>query len=66
MSAEETCAFGDGQNDLDMLLWARYPYVMENAPDSLKQASPRFMTAPPNTDTGVARVLRRELSGEYV
>ena len=61
VARSETCAFGDGQNDLDMLDWAAYPYVMGNAPDSVKQHSPRFMIAPPNTDLGVARVLEDEL-----
>ena len=63
---DETCAFGDGQNDVDMLLWARYPYVMENAPDSVKNHSPRFLSAPPNTACGVAQVLERELKGENI
>ncbi|MBO7385606.1 MAG: HAD family hydrolase [Clostridia bacterium] len=62
----ETCAFGDGQNDVDMLLWARYPYVMDNAPDSVKSFSPHFLSAPPNTACGVAQVLEKELKGESV
>ena len=59
----ETCAFGDGQNDLDMLDWAEYAYVMGNAPDNVKNHSPRFKLAPPNTELGVARVLEQELKG---
>ena len=61
VSKDETCAFGDGQNDLEMLLWAKYPYVMENASDSVKLASDRFMIAPPNSALGVARVLMEEI-----
>lgn len=61
VSPDETCAFGDGQNDLDMLLWAKYPFVMENAPDSVKHHFPRFVVCPPNTDMGVARTLMKEL-----
>ena len=62
VNREETCAFGDGQNDLDMLSWAQYPYVMGNAPDSVKLVSERFLIAPPNTEKGVAQVLEAELS----
>lgn len=61
VAPDETCAFGDGQNDLDMLMWARYPFVMENAPESVKTYSPRFVICPPNTDLGVARTLLKEL-----
>ncbi|MBQ3668900.1 MAG: HAD family hydrolase [Clostridia bacterium] len=61
---EETCAFGDGQNDIDMLMWAQYPYVMANAPESVKTHSPRFLAAPSNSDLGVARVLENELKAE--
>ena len=64
VSPEETCAFGDGQNDLDMLKWARFPYVMDNAPDSVKHYSDRFLSAPSNGDFGVARVLEEMLKGE--
>ena len=58
----ETCAFGDGQNDLDMLLWAQYPYVMENAPETVKRCSERFLRAPSNSEHGVAQVLEAELT----
>ena len=58
----ETCAFGDGQNDLDMLDWAQYAYVMGNAPENVKKHNTRFMIAPPNTALGVARTLEEELA----
>ena len=61
---EETCAFGDGQNDLDMLDWAAHPFVMENAPDGVKNHSPRFAIVPPNSDFGVARTLNKMLEEE--
>lgn len=54
---EESLAFGDGQNDLDMLLWAGQSYVMDNASDALKNASPKFRIAPSNAEQGVAQVL---------
>lgn len=50
-------AFGDGPNDVDMLNWAGTSYVMQNAPESVRAASPRFITAPSNARCGVARVL---------
>ncbi len=61
---EMTCAFGDGQNDLDMFDWAGCAFVMENAPESVKAHNPGFIVAPPNSDSGVARVLEAELKGE--
>jgi len=60
---EETCAFGDGMNDLEMLEWAAHPYVMDNASDALKSACDRFVIAPSNADKGVARVLMKEVFG---
>ncbi len=62
VAREETCAFGDGMNDLDMLLWAETAYVMDNAPDALKTRSERFLKAPSNTEKGVARVLEELLA----
>lgn len=58
---EETCAFGDGMNDLEMLIWAHKPYVMNNASDRLKNADPRFTTVPSNAENGVARTLLKDL-----
>ncbi len=55
--AERAIAFGDGRNDLDMLKWAGASYVMQNAPDELKNADERFLEAPSNAEDGVAKVL---------
>lgn len=55
----EAISFGDGQNDLDMLLWSGESYVMDNAPQTLKAASERFLIAPSNAEQGVARVIER-------
>ena len=59
ISPSEALSFGDGQNDLDMLLWSGESYVMANAPDSLKAASERFRVAPSNASQGVARVIEK-------
>ncbi|MBQ1258276.1 MAG: HAD family phosphatase [Clostridia bacterium] len=54
---EETIAFGDGQNDLEMLKWAGESYVMDNASDAVKNACERFRIAPSNKEDGVAQVI---------
>jgi len=59
--AEEVMAFGDGDNDLDMLAWAGWSYAMGNASPGAKKAA-KFQ-APPNTEDGVAQVIERELLG---
>ena len=56
---EETLAFGDGQNDLEMLKWAHESYVMDNASDAVKHACDRFRIAPSNRDDGVAQVIEQ-------
>lgn len=63
---EATCAFGDGMNDLDMLMWAERAYVMENAPDTLKKASDRFYMAPSNGQKGVAKVLEALMNADLM
>jgi hydroxymethylpyrimidine pyrophosphatase-like HAD family hydrolase len=47
-----------------MFDWAGCAFVMENAPESVKAHNPGFIVAPPNSDSGVARVLEAELKGE--
>ena len=59
---EETIAFGDGQNDLEMLKWASESYVMDNASDAVKNACDRFKAAPSNREDGVAQVIERLIS----
>lgn len=56
---EETIAFGDGQNDLEMLKWAHESYVMDNASDAVKTACSRFIIAPSNKEDGVAQVIEQ-------
>ena len=55
LSLEETVAFGDGTNDLEMLRCAGLGVAMENASDEVK-AGADLVTAR-NTDCGVARCL---------
>lgn len=49
---EDTWAFGDEQNDIDMLKWAGQSYAMENAENSVKEAAD--FVAPSNDEDGVA------------
>ena len=53
---EEIAAFGDGENDLEMIEYAGYGVAMGNAVDLLKKASDRV--APSVDDDGVAQVLK--------
>jgi Cof subfamily protein (haloacid dehalogenase superfamily) len=56
---EETLAFGDGENDLEMLAWAGHGVTMANAPQEVLRHA-RFI-APHNDEDGVARYLRELL-----
>lgn len=63
VSKEETMAFGDFTNDLDMLAAAGYPVAMGNAVEEVKKAA--RIIAPPNTEGGVGQVIfERVLKGE--
>ena len=66
LTAEEAISFGDGQNDLDMLLWSGESYVMDNAKEALKKASPRFKIAPSNAEQGVAQVIERLIAEDRI
>jgi Cof subfamily protein (haloacid dehalogenase superfamily) len=54
---EEVMAIGDNHNDLDMLTYAGYPVVMENAPDELKR--PGWEVTATNDANGVASAIER-------
>ena len=56
---EEIAAFGDGENDLEMIQYAGFGVAMGNAVESLKQAAD--CVAPPCEEDGVARVLEQFL-----
>lgn len=59
VSREQTMAFGDYLNDLELLDAAEHSYAMANAhPDVLARAR---HTAPPNTEDGVLRTIREVL-----
>lgn len=53
---EESIAFGDDSNDLDMLAAAGLGIAMENAKDAVKAVSD--LTAPDCNDSGVAKMLK--------
>lgn len=55
VSREETMAFGDFYNDVELLAQAEYSYVMENADQDMKQYGKRI--APSNNQNGVMRVI---------
>ena len=58
VSPEETMAFGDYLNDLEMMKSCSYSYAMANAHPALKAAA-RF-EAPSNDENGVLRVIREK------
>lgn len=55
ISREETMVFGDYYNDIEMLKIAEYSFVMENAPDDMKQYG-KYIAAS-NTEAGVLRAI---------
>ena len=56
---EETLSFGDYFNDAPMLDASGFGYVMANACDKMKEG--RKFIAPPNTDNGVVRTIKKHL-----
>lgn len=57
ISKEETMAFGDYYNDIEMLKQAHYSFVMENAHDDMKQYG-NFITKC-NDDNGVIEAIKK-------
>ena len=55
IKAEEIMAFGDSENDVEMLQLAGIAYAMENADDKAKAVATNF--APSNSQAGVYQVL---------
>ena len=53
--ARHTVAFGDGENDLELLDWAGYAVAVENAHDAVKARSDWICPGP--RDEGVAAVI---------
>ncbi len=56
---ERTVAFGDGENDIELVDWAGYGVAVENADDRVK-ATADFI-CPPVNEEGVAQVLEAYL-----
>ena len=54
-SAEHTVAFGDGENDLELLDWAGYAVSVENGFETLKARADWL--CPPAEDEGVAQTI---------
>ncbi len=52
-------AIGNDYNDLDMLEYANLSYVVDNAPNELKNL---FYNCPPNTKNGFSRAIRNHLT----
>ena len=59
IKAEEIMAFGDSENDVEMLQLAGIAYAMENADDKAKAVATDF--APSNSQAGVYQVLENWL-----
>ncbi|HXI17566.1 MAG TPA: HAD hydrolase family protein, partial [Chloroflexota bacterium] len=60
IAPEETAAFGDATNDVELLRFAGRAVAMSNAtPDAMAEADE---VAPRNTEDGVAQVLERWLN----
>ena len=60
VTPEECVAFGDSDNDLDMLALAGQSYAMQNAPEHVRAAADHV--APPCTEDGVLQVLEELFS----
>ncbi|BBP47089.1 haloacid dehalogenase [Thiosulfatimonas sediminis] len=61
IDAKEVMAFGDGFNDLEMLLWAGHSVLMANANPLLQQRLPLAKRAISNAKEGVAHYLQAAL-----
>ena len=59
---EQVMAFGDADNDLEMLSWAGWSFAMENAVPAAKKAA-RFLTGS-NHQGGVGMAVERYVLGE--
>ncbi|MGM5692765.1 Cof-type HAD-IIB family hydrolase [Streptococcus suis] len=57
---EQVMAFGDSDNDIELLSYVGYPYAMENATDKVKAVA-KYM-APSHLEAGVMQVLENWLS----
>ncbi len=58
-SRERTVAFGDGENDLDLVKWGGFGVAVENADPRVKAIAD--WVCPPAADEGVAQVIEAVL-----
>ena len=56
---ERTVAFGDGENDIELVGWAGYGVAVENADEHVKDVAD--LVCPSVDDEGVAQVLEAYL-----
>jgi Cof subfamily protein (haloacid dehalogenase superfamily) len=61
ITRDETLAFGDSGNDLEMLAMAKYGYAMANAPENVRQAVD-YVTPLDNDHDGVLDVIAQYLN----
>ncbi len=59
-SRERTVAFGDGENDIELVEWAAYGVAVANAHERVKEAAD--FVCPPVDEEGVAQVLEAFLA----
>jgi hypothetical protein len=59
-SRERTVAFGDGENDIELIDWAEYGVAVANAHERVKEIAD--FVCPPVDDEGVAQVLEAFLA----
>ncbi len=58
ISPEETMAFGDQWNDLEMLKFVKYGYLMGNATEELKQEFSKDRITLSNDEDGIYEVIK--------
>lgn len=59
VSEEQAAAFGDGENDIDMLRAVKYGFAMANAPESVRQQA-KFVTLS-NDEQGILYAMQQIL-----
>lgn len=57
LKAEEVMAFGDANNDLEMLRWAVWSFAMDNGTPEARSAAQH--TAPANVEAGVGQMVEK-------
>lgn len=62
INSDNVMCFGDGENDCEMLSFAKYSFAMENGSDYAKNSA-KFITAP-NYRCGVAQAIEKYVLGK--